>query len=538
MPVAPDNTRAAPDRQARRQISRRRFLGLAAGAGIALAGARAIGAPALAATSRPRQLPVEPFRLGVASGDPLPDRVVLWTRLVPDPLAPDGGMAPETLLVQWEVANDERFRRVVAKGEVIADPAHAHAVHVDAKGLEPDREYFYRFIAANETSPVGRTRTAPARGASPRRLRAAIGSCQNYEHGYYAAHRHLAEEDLDVVFWLGDYIYENGANPSALRQHEGPEVMDLAAYRRRYATYKSDPDLQAAHLAHPWVVTWDDHEVDNNYAGDRADRDVLPPEAHLQRRAAAYKAWWEHQPVRLPAPTGPDLRIYRRFRFGDLVAAHVLDTRQYRTDQPCGSGSDIGTYCAEIEHPEATLLGAEQRDWLFRGLDRSRTRWDLVAQQVMFAPTSFSPDLTNPIFNLDQWDGYRVEQRAVRDALARGPRNAVVLTGDIHSSWVNDILDASADAGDSSARPVATEIVGTSITSRFPLAEVLEIAAAAQPTIKYVDGRNHGYVVLDVARDALRADFRYVSDVADPDATLETAVSFVVEDRNPGGQEG
>jgi alkaline phosphatase D len=517
------------------EISRRGFLGLAAGTGAALAGARLLRSPLLTPPARALQLPAEPFTLGIASGDPLPDRVVLWTRLAPDPQAPDGGMAPETFAVRWEVAHDERFAKIAAKGKAIADPEHAHALHVDAKGLEPGREYFYRFIAANEESPVGHTRTAPAASSSPKRLRLAFGSCQDYEDGYYAAHRHLADEDVDAVLWLGDYIYE-GSPGAGVRVHEGPEVMDVAAYRRRYGTYKSDPDLQAAHAAHPWVVTWDDHETDNNYAGDLADRDVLPPDQFLQRRAAAYQVWWEHQPVRLPPPDGPDYRIYRRAAFGDLLNAHVLDTRQYRTNQPCNASSDIGN-CPEADSPDATLLGAEQREWLFRGLDESRARWDVLAQQVMFAPTSFSPDLSNPIYNLDQWDGYRAERNGVRKALAVMPRNGIVLTGDIHSSWVNDILGEVADSTGTAERPVATELVGTSITSNFPLAEVLEIAASAQPHVKYVDGRDHGYVVLDVTRDRMRADFRYVSAIEDPNASISTGASFVVEDRQPGAKE-
>ncbi len=440
-------------------------------------------------------------------------------------------MAPEPFALRWEVAHDERFARMAAEGRVIADPAHAHAVHVDATGLEPGREYFYRFLAGDEESPVGRTRTAPAERASARRLRVAFASCQDYEDGYYAAHRHLADEDVAAVLWLGDYIYE-GAPGAGVRQHEGPEVMDLAAYRRRYGTYKADPDLQAAHLAHPWVVTWDDHETDNNYADDHADRDAVPPEAFRRRRAAAYRAWWEHQPVRLPPPRGPDYEIYRRLAFGDLINAHVVDTRQHRTNQPCNAASDIGS-CPGADSPDATMLGAEQKRWLLRGLGSSRARWDVLAQQVMFSPTSFSPDLANPIFNLDQWDGYRVERGEVLEALAKKPRNGVVITGDIHSSWVNDLVT---DVNDEGARPVATELVGPSITSRFPLAEVLEVAAAAQRQIKYVDGRDHGYVVLDVTRDQMRADFRYVSAVDDPNATIATGASFVIEDEKPGAE--
>jgi alkaline phosphatase D len=281
-------------------------------------------------------------------------------------------------------------------------------------------------------------------------------------------------------------------------------------------------------------VTWDDHEVDNNYADDRSQRDEQPVDAFLTRRAAAYRTWWEHQPVRLPPPTGPDYRIYRRVSFGDLAKVHVLDTRQYRTDQPCGSPVDIGAPCPGVDAPDATLLGDEQKRWFFDGLRRSRARWDLVAQQVMLAPMSFSPDLANPIFNLDQWDGYRAERNQVVNALGELPRNGVVLTGDIHSSWVHDLVADGAAASGESTSVSATELVGTSITSSFPLPDVIDFAAEGRPTIKYADGRHHGYVRCELTLDRLRVDFRYVSGIDTPDATIATGASFVVDDRRPG----
>jgi len=475
-----------------------------------------------------------PFTLGVASGEPLPDGVVLWTRLAPDPQAPGGGMPPEPIPVRWEVARDERFATTVARGVARAKPDAAHAVHVDVRGLDPAREYFYRFIADDTTSPVGRTRTAAAPG-SRAPLRFAFASCQDYTDGYYTAHRQLADDDVHLVLWLGDYIYEGGVG-SGVRQHEGPEPTDLDGYRRRYATYKADADLQAAHAAHPWMTTWDDHEVDNNYAADRPQRDDLPVDAFRARRAAAYRAWWEHQPVRLAAPEGPDFRIYRRAAFGDLVNVHVLDTRQYRSDQPCGSPVDFGVPCAGQDDPAATLLGTQQRRWLFDGLRRSGARWDLLAQQVMLAPVSFSPDPTNPVVNFDQWDGYKHERAAVVRALGRLPRNGVVLTGDIHSSWVNDLVADPAGQAGPSSRAVATELVGPSITSSFPLPDVIDAAIVNQHAVKYADARNHGYVRCEVTRDALRADYRYVSRIDVPEATIDTAASFVIEDRVAGAR--
>ena len=437
--------------------------------------------------------------------------------------------------VRWEVAHDERFGKVVAHGTATARPDAAHSVHVDVRGLEPSREYFYRFRADGEASPVGRTRTAPAPG-SDGRVRFAFASCQDYEEGYYTAHRSLADDDVDVVLWLGDYIYEGGPSTKGVRQHEGPEPVDVDAYRRRYATYKTDADLQAAQAAHPWVVTWDDHEVDNNYAADHSQRDDQTPADFLLRRAAAYRAWWEHQPVRLPAPTGPDYRIYRRLALGDLATLHVLDTRQYRTNQPCGSPVDIGADCAEQDVPGATLMGPEQKRWFFDGLRRSRARWDLIAYQVMLGPVNFSGDPANPIRNFDQWDGYRVERGEVLHAFSRFSRNPVVVTGDIHSSWVNDLVVDPAASGGASPRTVGTELVGTSITSSFPFAGVIDAIVPTQPTIKYGDGHSHGYVRCDLTRHALRADFRYVSSIVEPTASVSTGASFVVEAGHPGAQ--
>ncbi len=514
------------------EVTRRGFLGLSAGLGLAAVGARLdqrVG-PLLVRAGDEPGLVAPPFRLGVASGDPLPNGVVLWTRLAPDPLAPGGGMQQQPVGVQWEVATDERFRRIVRDGTATARPDAAHSVHVDVRGLDSAHDYFYRFRVGDYESDVGRTRTAPEEGSDPSRLRFAFGSCQDYQKGYFGAHRHLAaEEDLAAVLWLGDYIYESGPNPAAVRQHEGPEPLDLEAYRRRYATYKGDAELQLAHAAHPWVVTWDDHEVDNNYADDHAERDQQTPEAFLARRAAAYRAWWEHQPVRLPAPSGPDFTIYRRLSFGDLATFHVLDTRQYRTDQPCDSTVDIGAPCPAVDDPSATLLGAEQREWLFDGLRDSRARWDVVAQQVMVGPVNFTGDPSNPIVDLDDWDAYRVERGELLKALAELPRNGAVITGDIHASWVHDL-----QADD---RTVATELVGTSVTSSFPLHDFVQNAVTSQPTVRYFDGSRHGYVVNEITPKELRADFVYVTSIETPDTPSEIGASFVIEDRRPGAQE-
>ena len=296
----------------------------------------------------------EPFPLGVASGDPTADGVVLWTRLARDPLH-GGGMPPEDVEVTWEVARDERMQDVVQRGTAVAPAALGHSVHVEVAGLEPARWYWYRFRTGEGASPVGRTRTLPAAGADVERLRFAFASCQHYEQGYYTAYRHMAEDDLDLVFHLGDYIYEYEGRDGRVRRHTGDEIELVDDYRNRYALYRSDPDLQAAHAAFPWVVTWDDHEVDNNYAND-VPEDGLPAELFLRRRAAAYQAYYEHMPLRRASlPEGPRLQLYRGFDWGRLASFHVLDTRQYRTDQPCGDRR--APACDGIHDPAATLLG-------------------------------------------------------------------------------------------------------------------------------------------------------------------------------------
>jgi alkaline phosphatase D len=517
-------------------VSRRAFLGAAAGLGLVAATPRSLRSPLLVTRDGPK-LAGPPFTLGVASGDPLPDRVVLWTRLAPDPQALDGGMPATPVAVRWEVASDGGFRKIVRRGTARAMPGAAHSVHVDAGGLDSGADYFYRFIAGGEESPVGRTRTAPARDAATPSVRFAFASCQQYEEGYFTAHRHLAEEDVDLVAFLGDYIYEDGATPESLRVHEGPEPTDLAGYRARYATYKADVDLQAAHAAHAWAVIWDDHEVENNYAADRAQNDTVSPAEFLTRRAAAYRAWWEHQPVRLPAPTGPDVVMYRTLAFGRLATFQLLDTRQYRTDQACGSAVDIGAPCPDIDSPDATLLGEKQTKWLSGALGDSRSRWNLIAQQVMVGPVNFAPTLPGGgIVNLDQWDGYGAARGSLMKQLAQLAPNPVVLTGDIHSSWVHDLVAETSDASGTSDRVIATELVGASITSSFPFESVVRDAVASQRAIKYFEGTRHGYVRAEVDQEHLRADFRYVSSIDTPTATIETGATFVVEAGRPGAQ--
>lgn len=504
--------------------SRRAFLGELAG--LSLAGAFV---PVASSLGRFRTAGTA-FTLGVASGDPTADGIVLWTRLAPDPLQ-GGGMPDRAASVRWELAEDDGFRRIVQRGAADALPDWAHAVHVEVTGLQPARWYWYRFMTGDDVSPTGRTRTAPS-GATER-LRLVISSCQHYENGFYAAHRHLAQEDVDCVFHLGDYIYESNSNPlTRARAHGTSEPRTLAEYRNRYALYKTDPNLQAAHAAFPWVVTWDDHEVDNNYV-DAASADGESPATFLLRRAAAYRAYYEHMPLRRATiPTGPDALLYRQLQFGSLARVHVLDTRQYRSDQACGDGRKAP--CAEWSDPSRTVMGAAQERWLESGL-AGTTTWQVLAQQVMMGKFDLMPG-PGEMYPMDVWSGYPAARDRLTHAVAqRDLRNVVVLTGDIHSSWANDILR---DFTDHRSPVVMSEFVTTSITSGGDGADAWPqwaMLAADNPWLKFHHARR-GYVRCEVTPEQWRADYRALPYVSNPDAPIATVASFLTEHGTPGVQ--
>jgi alkaline phosphatase D len=510
-------------------------LALLAGAA-AVASSRALAALAAGAASERPRLTGFPFALGVASGDPLPDGFVIWTRLAPDPLAAGGGMPAEPVRVEWEVGADERLRRSVRRGAATALPEHAHAVHVELRGLDPDRWYWYRFRAGGETSPIGRTRTAPAAGIPVRRFRFAYASCQHWEQGYFAAYRHMLADDLDLVVHVGDYIYEVSSWGDEVRRHDGPEPLTLDEYRARHALYKTDPDLRAAHAAYPWTVTWDDHEVDNDYAADQSqDRD--DPAAFLRRRAAAYQAYWEHMPLRRTAmPRGADMRLYHRLTFGDLVELNVLDNRQYRSDQPCGEGrrggGNLVEECTSRLEPGRTMLGAEQERWLLRGLERSRARWNVIVQQQLMAEMRHRTRAGGEAYWTDGWDGYAAARGRLLAHIAGGrPPNPVVIGGDIHSFWVTDLKT---DFRDVRAPTVATEFVTTSVTSLGARYDFFAAALPDNPHVRFFESRERGYIRCALTPERWQTDLRVVSDVRDRHATARTLASFVVEDGRPG----
>ena len=513
-------------------MDRRAFLRAAGGAVAGTAAVSLLDSPIAAAEarpfrpSRPPVLPGPPFTLGVASGEPTHNSVVLWTRLAPDPLVPAGGMPPDPVRVDWEVAADEAFRRVVRRGHDVVLADEAHSAHVQVNGLFADSVYWYRFRVhgrGGEISPVGRTRTAPRHRSRRRHLRFATASCQNFGDGYYTAHRAMSQEDLDFVVFLGDYIYESRPNPLAVRLHEGDgEPVTLDRYRARHAQYRGDADLQACHAAFPWIVTFDDHEVDNNWADEiPQDPAVQPHDQFMARRAVALQAYWEHMPLsRRRKPVGPDIGVYRRFLWGDLLQLDVLDTRQYRTDQP----ADL----AGANDPAATMLGAEQEAWLADGLSRSRARWNCVAQQTMVAQNDRQAG-PGETFDFDNWDGYRVPRQRLLADLGR-VQNPVVVTGDRHATWICDLRQ---DFYDPASATVGAELTGTSIASGgdsdpATFHALYDPIMAESPHWKFIDNQR-GYLVCDLDRDRWLTDLRTVSTVRAPEATVSTLAQFVTQ---------
>jgi len=503
----------------------------------ALKGAVLLGAGAtvgLTTVRRAGGLPADPFTLGVASGEPAPDGAVIWTRLAPRPLADDGrgGMPDAVIDVEWEVAEDAGFATVVQRGVTAARPEAAHSVHVELAGLRPGAEYFYRFRTAGFLSPPGRTRTAPQPNSMPSQLTICAVSCANYEDGWFTAYRGVADEQPDLVVELGDFIYEDGRGrrgAPVVRRHVGAEpAMTLGDYRLRYAQYRTDPDLQAAQAAAPWLVVFDDHELANNWADETP---AIPQPDFAQRRAAALQAYYENMPLRSSAkPVGTSMQLYRRVPWGGLAMFHLLDTRQYRTDQPCND--KLGSDCPERFAAAASLTGVEQERWLLDGFARSSSRWDLIAQQVLFAQLDLTPGPGRSV-NPDAWDGYVAQRDRVVAALADSPvRNAVILTGDIHSHCAAEIWQ---QFDDPFSRRVAVELVTTSIASGGDGSDTKpEIAAALpeNPHIRYFSNRR-GYLRAQLTPESLRADFRTLPYVSQPGAPVQTGASFIVPDGDP-----
>lgn len=504
--------------------ARRRLL-QAAGAGVLLGVA---GAHWRAVRAQPGPL----FALGVASGQPQPDTVVLWTRLM-------GEALPAEVPVRWQVALDEGFGQVVASGQEIARPADAHSVHAEPRGLAPDRPYWYRFEALDQRSAVGRTRTAPRPDQAVDRLRWVIASCQRWDVGHYAAWRDVAEQPPDLVMFLGDYLYEYGSSAQALRPHQGGLVRTLADYRQRHAQYKSDPALQAAHAACPWLFTWDDHEVDNDYAGLQGQS--LQSD-FAQQRAAAYQAYWEHMP--LPAASRPQqgsMRMHGRLDWGRLARIHWLDNRQYRDPQVCprpgrgGSTTVLRSECEALADPNRTLLGADQEAWLAQGWSLQRP-WNLLAQQTLFSRFAWE-DPAGPgrgRWWTDGWDGYpAARQRLLATLQQRQVPGVVVMGGDVHANYVANVR---ADFDDPASTVLASEFCGTSISSLGLAQERLDAALPLNPHILWGRSDQRGTVRFELTPARLQAELRVVADARRADSPVGTAARWVVQAGQPAIQ--
>jgi alkaline phosphatase D len=522
------------------RLSRRTVLlgGLAAGSAL---GGLSYGTARAALSSYP-------FRLGVASGDPAPDGMVLWTRLAPAPLNADGhgGMPDRDVQVDWQVARDQAFTQVVASGSVTATYSAAHSVHVETVGLQSGAGYFYRFRAEGYISPIGRTRTAPPLSATGGSLKIAFASCAHFEEGYFTAYRRMAEDQPDLMVHLGDYIYEDGPTSGLPRKYASSgECFTLADYRARYGQYKSDPDLQAAHAAAPWLVVWDDHEVENNYAGLSADEDNSQPRPFADRRADAYRAYYENMPLRAGSvPSGSSLQLYRRIRWGQLATFHMLDTRQYRDNQACGDGDQI---CPDAALPTRTITGGGQETWLLDGLAQHYGVWDIIGQQVFFARFLHADGTTN----MDAWDGYLGSRQRVQQGwVDRAVRNPVLLTGDVHRFFANDLK---LDYASTTAPVIGAELVASSVSSGGDLttlsAQAIDATLYAEdiqshysedelsinPHIKFFSGLR-GYIRATVDASAMHVDYRGVDKVSVRDYPAHTIASFVIEDGRPGLQ--
>lgn len=527
------NLTIGADRSLRAGTTRRSFLTWSALVGALAMTPELTGATASA--QRPGNLPSDyPFRLGVASGDPLPDSVVLWTRLAVDPLAPVGGMRPGVVPVRWEIADDASFGRPVAQGLELATEADGWSVHVDVRGLAPAREYSYRFMVGPHVSDVGRTRTAPAAGSPLTAVSFAWASCQRWEDGFFGAYADLAASDPDVVFFLGDYIYEyaiptTGARASQPRPESGGrETLVLNDYRDRYALYKSDPNLASAHAAAPWITTFDDHEVDNNWAA-QVSQDDDDPRLFLMRRADAFKAWWENTPVRMAQrPTGPDLKAYRRFAFGDLVDFSVLDTRQYRSDQANGDGEHVQN--AETADPSRTITGAEQERWILDGFD-SPARWKFLAHQTVISDLARTAEGERRV-GMDPWSGYEASRHRILDGARDRGIDLASIVGDIHRTIVSELRR---DYRDDSAPVVGVEIAATSIASGKDGADVDQAGAdvaAASPHVKFGNARR-GYLRATLTPDEWRSEVRVLDQVSVPGAAARTATTVSVPAGRP-----
>ena len=513
------------------RISRRNLLkGVSFISGFALSHSPKLNA--LAKSELELQYEAYPFTLGVASGEPESNSVVIWTRLAAQSLSKK--LAQSIVPVQWFVAEDEQMSNIIAQGEGLASPEFGHSLHIVVENLQPDRFYWYRFQTQKHLSPKGRTRTTPVGSAN--KLSFAFVSCQNYEHGYYNAYRYLAKEKLDFVIHLGDYIYEGGNNKKSTkkspRSHDSPEPTDIEGYRQRYSLYRSDPDLQEAHRLFPFICTWDDHEVENNYANLKSAKNDNV-ELFRKRRAAAYQAYYEFLPLRpYSRPQAENMQLYRHLEWGDLARFYVLDTRQYRNDQPCDhngkGGMQIIANCQERFDRKRSLLGKTQEQWLHDSLSSSSSHWNVIAQPYLFSQLKISFTDDEPLFLSDAWDGYPISRQKILDLIEqKRPSNPVFIGGDIHSFWINQVYR---DFDDRNSEVLATEFVGTSITSNNRVHHnFLAALLPLNPHVQFFESRFRGYVKCDLSPSVWQAQLKVVDTVKQTKSKLSTLATFQVK---------
>jgi alkaline phosphatase D len=521
--------------------TRRRLITGAATAGLAVLAAPAVLRRAAAQNWQAGN----PFSLGVASGAPRPDGFVLWARLAPVPLSTDpetpGGMSGGDVTLGYEIATDDAMQNVVRRGDAVAEQKFAYSVHLDVAGMQSGRPYWYRFKTGDAVSPIGRAITLPAPGSALDRLRFAFVSCSNYEHGYFSAYRHLTDEHPEVALFLGDYIYDTiEENKPIVRRHsDGVVATTLPTYRNRYAQYRLDLDLQHLHAQVPALVTWDDHEVENDYA-DQWSQWFVEPARFLLQRAAAYQAFYEHMPVRpiLSHPEGPVMRVYDRFTFGDLLEISMIDGRQYRSREACygppnkgGGHVETNDSCPERLSPGRSMMGFAQEAWLYEALAHTKAQWNVIGQDVLMAQYRQKRKNVEGFWT-DDWDGYPANRtrllQHIRDSKVPNP---VVVGGDIHSFFANDLR---VDFDDPASPVVATEFVGTSISSYGPPYDLLAQTLPDNPHVHFFESRRRGYVMVDLERAQMQVRMRVVSDAHDPNADISTLKTFAVEGGHPG----
>ncbi len=513
------------------RLSRRQLLNAAA-----ILGTAAIAAPLFSRKTLAAPIFMDyPFQLGVASGDPTPDGVVLWTRLAPKPLE-GGGMPAVNVEVEWEVSTVANFATIVQKGVALARPELGHSVHVEVSGLEPNKEYFYRFHAGAEVTPTARTKTAPAMGQAIDRLRWGICGCNHFESGWFTAYRGLANENFDFIIHTGDYIYEGRDNgnrtpDTVVRRHHGQEIHTVVDYRNRYAQYKSDANLQAAHASAPWLMTRDDHEVENNYTV--VDENNIPPEIFALRKAMAYQAYYETMPLRATAiPQGPNQLLYRRLQFGDLMDISLLDTRQYRSDQPCNDGSRTG--CAAINDPSTTMLGTAQEKWLFDNLATVKSKWTVLSQQVPIFMRDNLKATPDGQFSMDKWDAYTAARQRLMNRLkeTQAP-NPVALSGDVHLAFAAELK---MDYNNPDSETVGVEFTGTSVSSGGDGTDVTagwDAVKGDNPHIKYHSAKR-GYTAFVTTATEMQAEYKIIDKVTLPNQPITRGGTVIATAGKPG----